>query len=361
MGKLPESLTEFLAPCTPPDFFEAVGNRPLHIQPENRCLAFGPAELRAHIQCFPLELPNQKSSVALLRTPEVFPEIFLAAKMNSPVDDWLPGVLSEGWTVSLHWTESGVLPLKLLASELAIALNSRIWINTYYTPAGGRGLALHADNHHVFVWQQTGRKAWKVYAPDSDADAEPLLDFVLEPGEILYIPEGFPHCAQACDDGDSCHLTIGFVDRPTQIREQLLDRFEQWEKSKPLQIGNENGMCGGPAAADIRKAGEQFQTWLTTDLADFEPRAPTPLRPDLSWSRAQQIMRDLRALSAESELEFRSDPGHLRLNPAFSPAVARLQVEQKFTAESLDLPTLTAEHLVRVLVGNGCAVFRNSD
>ncbi len=119
-------------------------------------------------------------------------------------------LLAENWTLVIINAARCSLPLRNLAADLADALKSRAWINAYHTPASNRGLRRHADDHHVFVWQQTGAKAWKVFAPGAAEDAEPLLDIVITAGEALYIPGGFPHSAEACEGQDSLHLTLGF-------------------------------------------------------------------------------------------------------------------------------------------------------
>ena len=69
----------------------------------------------------------------------------------------------------------------------------------------------HTDRQDVLILQSAGRKHWKVFAPPAveevdplrrgkDGDVldaamlgEPLLEATLEPGDVLYVPLGFPH------------------------------------------------------------------------------------------------------------------------------------------------------------------------
>lgn len=108
-------------------------------------------------------------------------------------------------------------------------------INMYLTAAGQELSAPpHTDKQDVFVLQTQGQKHWRVYSPPppsrmpradpfargkgtdhlslSELDA-PLLDVVLSPGQVLYIPAGFPHTTDTIygiTDGDpSVHLTVG--------------------------------------------------------------------------------------------------------------------------------------------------------
>jgi len=87
--------------------------------------------------------------------------------------------------------------------------------------------------------QTSGKKRWRVYAPPPPAkrpsadplargkaddqlalgelSAEPLVDAVLAPGHLLYVPAGFPHTTDTVNVGnadgasaeDSVHLTLG--------------------------------------------------------------------------------------------------------------------------------------------------------
>ena len=116
-----------------------------------------------------------------------------------------------------------------------------IWTNVYLSRKGlTRSTQLHTDKQDVFLVQTTGRKRWRVYAPPAPADtpahdpfargkgedqmvaddAALLIDTVMEPGQLLYIPAGFPHAtdtmvdaADAAGDGQeeepSVHLTVG--------------------------------------------------------------------------------------------------------------------------------------------------------
>ncbi|MBO2591276.1 cupin domain-containing protein [Shewanella algae] len=74
---------------------------------------------------------------------------------------------------------------------------------SFATPGGGVGP--HIDNYDVFIIQGEGRRRWTVGAKGQYAkrgnnpntplieDFEPIIDTVLEPGDMLYIPPGFPH------------------------------------------------------------------------------------------------------------------------------------------------------------------------
>lgn len=118
-----------------------------------------------------------------------------------------------------------------LLSLLELEWGCMVGANAYLTPPNGaQGFAPHYDDIEAFVLQLEGRKRWKVYEPlnkqetlprvsssdytDKDLrGVKPVLDVVLEPGDLLYMPRGWIH--QACtlppgqsNDEHSLHLTV---------------------------------------------------------------------------------------------------------------------------------------------------------
>jgi hypothetical protein len=65
------------------------------------------------------------------------------------------------------------------------------------------GFNRHRDFKHVFVFQHFGSARWKVY----DLAGNLVLDHVLVPGEVLYIPILFEHCAERETAGES-HVSL---------------------------------------------------------------------------------------------------------------------------------------------------------
>lgn len=119
-------------------------------------------------------------------------------------------------------------PLSTVCLESVNAFQLPVAINVYLTDPGQQTSAPpHTDKQDVFVMHSQGMKRWRVYAPPPPAKmlradpfargkgldvlslAElqaPLIDTVLEPGQMLYIPAGFPHTT-----GKHCPFSV-FVD-----------------------------------------------------------------------------------------------------------------------------------------------------
>ena len=90
---------------------------------------------------------------------------------------------------------------------------------SFSTPGGGVGP--HLDQYDVFIIQGEGKRHWRVGMPDNKlkqfAQNKSLLqveqfpaviDCILEPGDILYIPPGCPHEGYAVEN--ALNYSIGF-------------------------------------------------------------------------------------------------------------------------------------------------------
>jgi bifunctional lysine-specific demethylase and histidyl-hydroxylase NO66 len=116
-----------------------------------------------------------------------------------------------GATIVLQGLHRSWLPLARFCRDLELELGHPTQVNAYVTPVGARGLAVHSDEHDVFVLQVFGTKAWQVFDSDDPAgERPPLLDMEIAAGDSLYIPKGFPHAATA-QRAASGHLTVGIL------------------------------------------------------------------------------------------------------------------------------------------------------
>ncbi|OZB74589.1 MAG: hypothetical protein B7X37_05170 [Halothiobacillus sp. 14-55-98] len=79
-----------------------------------------------------------------------------------------------------------------------------------YAPPGG-SVGAHIDEYDVFLLQGMGRRKWMIeyppkhsdFVPDLDIrllqEFEPTEEWILEPGDMLYLPPGVPHHGVAVD------------------------------------------------------------------------------------------------------------------------------------------------------------------
>ncbi|KAI3900832.1 hypothetical protein MKW92_038411 [Papaver armeniacum] len=150
----------------------------------------------------------------------------------------------EGYTVALRGMEFHSETIAAIADGLAVLFGQPfVGANAYLTPPRSQGLARHYDDHRVFTCQLLGQKGWvvsprqtsllpRLYEPlhhltgsDVGNDAFECKQFLLQEGDILYIPRGCPHEAYTVADdglpeiddvstGSSLHLTLGIEIEP---------------------------------------------------------------------------------------------------------------------------------------------------
>jgi lysine-specific demethylase/histidyl-hydroxylase NO66 len=141
-------------------------------------------------------------------------------------DDKILELFADGSTIVLQALHRFWPPLIEFGSALSAELGHPVQINAYITPASSQGFSAHYDVHDVFVIQVHGAKRWRIHAPvfvdplrdqpwndyrrlvEARAAEPPLIDTVLRPGDVLYLPRGYLHAATALGDS-SAHLTVG--------------------------------------------------------------------------------------------------------------------------------------------------------
>jgi hypothetical protein len=122
-------------------------------------------------------------------------------------------------SVHARWPSIGTF-CQTLESELHAGIEA----NVYVTPRGAQGLLPHFDTHDVFVLQLAGSKTWRLYQDaayvplpqnqrqiDREALSEPLDEFVLQEGDVFYMPRGYVHEATTGAESSSIHLTLAVL------------------------------------------------------------------------------------------------------------------------------------------------------
>jgi bifunctional lysine-specific demethylase and histidyl-hydroxylase NO66 len=139
----------------------------------------------------------------------------------------------DGFTLVVNQMHRRSTSVGRLCRSLQAALHHRVGANLYLTPAGAQGFLPHVDTHDVFVLQLEGAKEWHVAKPTTTLPMpvgshrpQTLPDarsYLLEPGDLLYLPRGFRHEAIAADSS-SLHLTVGFYTvRWHELCKEILD------------------------------------------------------------------------------------------------------------------------------------------
>ena len=172
----------------------------------------------------------------------------------------------QGCTVRLLCPQKHANNVHALLSLLEVEWGCMVGSNAYLTPPGhAQGFAPHYDDIEAFCLQLEGRKRWKVYEPQAQVlprassedyteqdlrGVEPVLDVVLESGDLLYMPRGWIH--QACtlptaeadkQEGHSLHLTVStmqqwaWADLMEMLLPEALDAAIRSDGSTILRTG----------------------------------------------------------------------------------------------------------------------------
>jgi ribosomal protein L16 Arg81 hydroxylase len=293
-----------------------------------------------------------------------------------------------GATINLVFLHEQWPPLAALCRTLATELSASLHGNVYLTPAGAQALTPHHDPHDVFVLQLYGTKNWTLHPtqtelplhaqgyqlPESGA-GEPVMDFVLAPGDLAYLPRGTVHAAKANDQA-SLHLTIGMTPMVwADVIRKALDEVLAGdvafrtalppgfvEQGGPRKLANRtladllDGLAGriDPAAA-VEAAADVMSRRrapaLAGHLLDLEGLpaldldTPLRIRPELRW----RFSRD----AEELHLDFHNKT--IDLPEYVDEEIAFMSKENSFTGAdlpgSLDDPGRLV--LIRKLLGEG--------
>ncbi|KFO70143.1 Bifunctional lysine-specific demethylase and histidyl-hydroxylase NO66, partial [Cuculus canorus] len=183
-----------------------------------------------------------------------------------------------------------------LLSILQEHFGSMAGANVYLTPPGTQGFAPHYDDIEAFVLQLEGKKHWRVYGPRSDAEVlprfsspnftqaelgEPVLETVLEPGDLLYFPRGFIHQGDCLPDAHSLHITVSSYQRNTwgDLLEKLLpaalqmalEEDVEYRKGLPMDYLRYMGVANSDAVDTRRTAFIEKVQSLIKKLVDYAP------------------------------------------------------------------------------------------
>ena len=130
---------------------------------------------------------------------------------------------ADGYTIVLESIHRYVRAIGSLLHAIEVDLNFATQVNAYFTPPESQGFVPHYDEHDVLILQIRGSKIWHLYdgvdvAPRAALRHEPVAadtlpsptDVRLEVGDVLYLPGGRVHAAEATSEV-SVHLTVGVL------------------------------------------------------------------------------------------------------------------------------------------------------
>ena len=191
----------------------------------------------------------------------------VGATISDQLDDTaLWRKFADGATLVLQALHRTWEPVTDFSSRLSTELGHPVQANAYITPPQNRGFDAHYDVHDVFVLQIEGTKRWIIHEPvhmdplrdqpwtdrrstvAEAAKGEAYINTVLEPGDVLYLPRGWLHAAQAQGEV-SIHLTLGIhswtryalAEQLAQAALAALCDDPEMRRTLPLGVDGPNG------------------------------------------------------------------------------------------------------------------------
>jgi 50S ribosomal protein L16 3-hydroxylase len=174
----------------------------------------------------------------------------------------LPSLGTREWTVLVQGVDLHDEAVHALLQQFRFVPQARLDDLMISYASDGGGVGPHFDSYDVFLLQAHGRRRWRIgrqkdlsLQPDVPLKVlshfEPEEEFVLEAGDMLYLPPKWAHDGIA--EGECMTYSIGFRSpaRDELAREMLLRMSD--EPDEHIFINGESYLAGGRDATLMRK------------------------------------------------------------------------------------------------------------
>jgi 50S ribosomal protein L16 3-hydroxylase len=147
----------------------------------------------------------------------------------------LPRVDQPGWTLLVQGMDMHLDAAHELISRFRFVPDARLDDLMVSWASDGGGVGPHVDSYDVFLLQLQGRRRWRIAPPgDQSLQADvplkilkhfvPQQEWLLEPGDMLYLPPGWAHDGVA--EGECMTASIGFrAAGRAELRNEVLQRM----------------------------------------------------------------------------------------------------------------------------------------
>jgi 50S ribosomal protein L16 3-hydroxylase len=155
----------------------------------------------------------------------------------------LPALKQPGWTILVQGVDLHNDAAHQLMNQFRFVPDARLDDLMISFATEGGGVGPHFDSYDVFLLQAQGRRRWRIgrnkdrtLQPDVPlkilAHFVPEEEYVLEPGDMLYLPPGYAHDGIA--QGECMTYSIGFrIPNRAELARELLQRLAEDAEEEP--------------------------------------------------------------------------------------------------------------------------------
>jgi 50S ribosomal protein L16 3-hydroxylase len=192
----------------------------------------------------------------------------------------LPAVKQAEWTLLVQGVDLHIPAARDLLDRFRFVPDARLDDLMISFATDGGGVGPHVDSYDVFLLQSQGKRRWKIgrvehpeLVPDVPlkilANFEAEEEWLLEPGDMLYLPPGWAHDGTA--EGECMTCSIGFrAARREEIARDVLQRV----------LDGADTDEAGPLYSDPAQAATTQPGRVPSGLLDFVGTAVTRLLAD---------------------------------------------------------------------------------
>ncbi len=191
----------------------------------------------------------------------------------------LPAKSKKNWTVLIQGLNLHIPQANQLLEQFRFVPDARLDDVMMSFASDGGGVGPHFDSYDVFLLQMHGKRQWRIGAQQDLSlrddlplkilsDFQPTEEFVLEPGDMLYLPPHYAHDGVAI--GPCATLSIGF--RAPNAAETLAAVLRQWADAIESDSTLQNIRFADPKRGVLPEDNPaqlpaELKQWVTEQLA----------------------------------------------------------------------------------------------
>ena len=277
----------------------------------------------------------------------------------------LPPLKQPGWTILVQGVDLHHDRVHDLMNQFRFVPDARLDDLMISFATDGGGVGPHYDSYDVFLLQAQGQRRWRIgrqkdlsLQPDVPlkilANFEPEVEYLLEPGDLLYLPPRYAHDGIAV--GECMTYSIGFrIPNRGELARELLQRLaEDAEEAVGVALYRDPNQPAVDQPAEIPATMMEFaQNALQDALQDSLALARglgeymTEPKPNVWFEARAESADDTQAMKAQGiRLDRRTrmmfDAHHIFING------------ESFSASGRDATLMRALANARAFDGQGC-------